>query len=503
MRAVKVKIAVMAVILIALCVLTRISRGNVYHAYIPVNPGHAEDTEIQLEKGDPGVISFENPQTESGVMEVDIHPEKPGEADALLEDPHGIGSSSMRPFRVGPLLTVIDMSTGGFTGDTIVMAAFAVFCLYTAWLLFNYYRKCRGPEIYSYRVLFAAGFGIFSLTSGILLAVLTVQKILMPARFTMLSAYSRITGASFTFIMVTFPVIVVFSAMLAASNVELLRHERRRLANLLGILLSALLVAGALLAFFLYGRDFSGSEMQMRIHNTLQNLYATVYVYFECMLFGAVVSGLRAARHIPDMDKDYILILGCGFRKDGTLTPLLRGRADRAVRFWREQREKTGKTAMLVPSGGQGPNEVMPEAEAIARYLVQDCGISEQHILKEDRSLNTYQNMLFSKQLIEGRSGADAAGPNAPGPDMPGTSEDASVSKTIFATTNYHVFRSGVWASLAGLKAEGIGSKTKWWFWPNAFIRECIGLIKNRIREEVLLLAILAAFFGTISMVLV
>jgi uncharacterized SAM-binding protein YcdF (DUF218 family) len=73
--------------------------------------------------------------------------------------------------------------------------------------------------------------------------------------------------------------------------------------------------------------------------------------------------------------------------------------------------------------------------------------------------------------------------------------------RTAYATTNYHVFRSGVWAAEAGLPAEGIGSRTKWWYWPNAFMRECAGLLARRWKPELLLLAALTAFFGALSMV--
>ena len=79
--------------------------------------------------------------------------------------------------------------------------------------------------------------------------------------------------------------------------------------------------------------------------------------------------------------------------------------------------------------------------------------------------------MEFSKKLIEEREGS---------------AEDKNI---IFVTTNYHVFRSGVWAGLANLRAEGLGSDTKWWFWPNAFIRECVGLLANRIVPEVIILS--------------
>ena len=70
----------------------------------------------------------------------------------------------------------------------------------------------------------------------------------------------------------------------------------------------------------------------------------------------------------------------------------------------------------------------------------------------------------------------------------------------MFSTTGYHVFRSGVWAGQAGLPAEGIGSPTKWWFWPNAFMRETLGLLQKRWKQELLFLLLLIGFFALLSL---
>ena len=181
------------------------------------------------------------------------------------------------------------------------------------------------------------------------------------------------------------------------------------------------------------------------------------------------------------MDRDFIIILGCRVRSDGTPMPQLQGRVDRALAFWNDQRSATGKAAVLVPSGGQGADEPVSEAESMRRSLEQR-GVPEELILPEDRSTNTQENMAFSKALT------DAVNPNA---------------KVAFATTNYHVFRSGVWARMAGLEAEGMGSRTRWWYWPNAFMRECAGLLARRWRQELLLMAALAAFFAVLSIAII
>ena len=65
----------------------------------------------------------------------------------------------------------------------------------------------------------------------------------------------------------------------------------------------------------------------------------------------------------------------------------------------------------------------------------------------------------------------------------------------LFSTTNYHVFRSGMFSAKAGMKAGGIGAKTKWYFWPNASVREFIGLLtEHRGKQAAVLLGLVAAY---------
>ena len=112
---------------------------------------------------------------------------------------------------------------------------------------------------------------------------------------------------------------------------------------------------------------------------------------------------------------------------------------------------------IFIPSGGKGDDEVISEADAIKNYLLES-GIPEDRILAEDRSANTFENLKNAKELI--RQDAKTDDP-----------------KIAFSTTNYHVFRTGVFASQQGIRAEGIGAKTKRYFWINAFIREFIAAL--------------------------
>lgn len=500
------QITVLAMILLSVCIFWRLFHRNTMTLRIPTpslsgqEAGAGDRPESGPEEGVDGrnipdvqivpgededdtfpddIARFGEPVYHDGFIEVPMQPQKSG--DAWYEVHLGEENVYVISARISRLLTVYDKSTGSFTGERIVLCAVALFFILTSLILLRCFLKEKGPGMYSYFSIYSSGFGVFSGICGMVMASVTIFHLLDPMQFSMMEVYRMISGAAYHFILWTGPCILIFSLLLAFSNIELLRHEAFRLQNVLGILAALVITGGATLGVILQMRDFSGSIQAMRVHETINNLYCTVYAYCECMLLGSVVCGIRAALHKPEMDQDYIIILGCRFRRDGSLTPLLRARCDAALDFRRKQLEQTGKEAILVPSGGQGPDESMPEAQAMGRYLLE-CEVPESSIRREDRSRNTYQNMEFSKKIIE-----------AENPD----------AKVLFATSEYHVFRSGVWAGLAGLKAEGVGARTKWWFWPNAFMRECLGLLRSRIRQEAVGLVVMAAFFGLLTVLLI
>lgn len=483
MRQAAKQIACCALALILICAVCRLTVFHTYTAHIPIMP-QAESA--MRRAGQPPCVEAETDIVRlgdltwhDGYVSVPVDPSGKGRTDLWVLDHEG-NEISLYALRVDPLGTVYDLQSGGFTGDTAVLIAVTLFWLTVSAIMLWHFFQAKGAAFYAYSTIYFAGFSLFALVTGLLLLQLTVAHMLRPVDFSMLSAYGVINGASMQFMMLTMPAMVIFAILMAVSNIVLLRHERPRPQNVLGLAVSLLLIAAEAVGVYLFTQDFGGSEWEGRLRNTLENVFATVFVYFECMLIGSVTCGIKAARHQPAPDKDCIIILGCWFRRDGSLPPLLRGRVDRALAFWTMQKEQTGKEAILIPSGGQDRDESMPEAEAIRRYLVAHS-IPEEAIRTETKSTNTYQNMAYSKKIV------DAMGAGG---------------KTVFATTNYHVFRSGLWANQAGLSAEGIGGKTKWWFWPNAFMRECVGLLQKRWKQEVFLLLLLIAFFGVLSMVL-
>ena len=187
---------------------------------------------------------------------------------------------------------------------------------------------------------------------------------------------------------------------------------------------------------------------------------------------------------------DYIIIHGAGL--DGPRpTPLLAGRIDKALELWNKQHQH-GK---FVVSGGQGADEIVSEAQAMRDYLLEK-GVPAAAILMEDKSTTTWENLRYSLAIINADRttgvGATSAATVA-SRDVTTAASDASTSDasgtvasngdftTAVVTSDFHVFRCAEYAHNLGIKADGIGSHTKGWYWPTAFIREFIAITKAHL----------------------
>ncbi len=130
------------------------------------------------------------------------------------------------------------------------------------------------------------------------------------------------------------------------------------------------------------------------------------------------------------------------------------------------------KKATFVVSGGQGKDEIVSEAFAMKQYLLQQ-GIPKEQIMLEDQSKNTYENMKFSKELIELQQKSYTC---------------------LFVTSNFHVLRAAILAKKVGLDAQGVGGKTALFYLPTAFIREYLAIIFNYRKLMVAYIPIVLAY---------
>ena len=332
---------------------------------------------------------------------------------------------------------------------------FGLAAFYFIWIRKEYQKDAY----YSFRsVAFCASILLFSVLFFIYLAA-GLSVLILPYVQTAKLLIAITKNLMLVYSLLTIPFMAVFAIALAISNVKLIHHEGKRLTNMLGIGIAVILAVGTAVNIILFYKAYGTHTVAATV---IYAVYSAGFAIFQVLLTGSIITCLQAAyRKIP-YGKDYIIILGCAIRRDGTLYPLIQGRVDRAIDFWNKQYQATGKKAIFVPSGGQGDDEIIAEAKAMERYLLNK-GIPQELILAEDKSTTTHENMTFSKELINART------------------ENASIA---YSTTNYHVFRSGLLAQEVGVKADGIGARTKWYFWPNAMIREVVGVFSRQSKSQ-------------------
>ena len=330
---------------------------------------------------------------------------------------------------------------------------------------------------YSYNTVYYSGFALFLFSVLVTNIMLTVRIMQSPGIQGDNMILYALTGSAKTYILLSAPFIAVFSVALCISNIALIKHEGKKLTNFIGIAFSLFLIGGEMFLFFI-DYSYSGSQTEVMIHDIFVNLFAALYLYFECMIIGAMTANVVVTKHEPDPDRDFIIILGCWIGDDGKITPLLRGRVERAFEFAEKQQQLTGKKATFITSGGKGSDEKMSESAAMKQCLIE-LGVPEERIIEEDKSTTTVLNMVFSKQKIDA------------------VKKDAKVA---FATTGYHVFRSGIFAGHAKIRAIGIGSKTKWYFWPNAAVREFGGLLIEHRGKQALIFTSLCLIYVILTL---
>ena len=155
----------------------------------------------------------------------------------------------------------------------------------------------------------------------------------------------------------------------------------------------------------------------------------------------------------PDVDTQAIIVLGAQVREDGTLSLQLEWRMQAALKHYQQHPQP------IVVCGAQGANEPAPEAHVMRDWLIAR-GVPSQHILMDDQSFNTRQNIANAKKLL---------------PDH--------ARKVLIVTSNYHLPRAMALAQDMDFDAQGIGSPIKLIYWPKNHYREALAWVKYLLQK--------------------
>ena len=178
---------------------------------------------------------------------------------------------------------------------------------------------------------------------------------------------------------------------------------------------------------------------------------ATLLLYAALMLYAVALSSFMIANMNDMPEKDgsrTVIVLGCQVRRDGPSLMLSR-RIDAAYSYLSEDEK-----ADCIVSGGKGDNEHISEAQAMYEVLVSD-GIAQDRITKEDKSSSTYENLLFSKQILE---------------------KEGKPLKIAIVTDGFHQWRARLQAESLGYDVKCISAATPWYLIPVYWVREWFAL---------------------------
>ena len=111
----------------------------------------------------------------------------------------------------------------------------------------------------------------------------------------------------------------------------------------------------------------------------------------------------------------------------------------------------------------------------MSQYSV-GLGIKSDYIILETQSKKTFQNMKYSAAAAFNDFGSKNY-------------------RAKFFSNNYNIFRAALFAKKAGLNANGVGSYTRFYFLPNAIVREFAAiLVLNKKRHLIITLLIIVFF---------
>ncbi|MGD0605262.1 MAG: YdcF family protein [Streptosporangiaceae bacterium] len=236
---------------------------------------------------------------------------------------------------------------------------------------------------------------------------------------------------------------VLVAGYLVANGITMARRESFRPGNLLAL-------AAGLAIFGLLGLMILTLLARSRDLTVFSTIAALLSGYVTFLLVSYIIYAFVYSRITGLRRADFVVVLGSGLARGDRVPPLLASRLERGRHVYQTLVGRGKTRPVLIVSGGKGSDEQISEAEAMARYLIER-GVPADHVLREDQSSTTEENLTFSQAIME-RS-------------RPGY-------RCIVVTSNYHVFRTAMLARRLGVNGQVTGSRTAGYYWPTAMLRE-------------------------------
>lgn len=239
--------------------------------------------------------------------------------------------------------------------------------------------------------------------------------------------------------------IFIFFGYLGVYNtLSIIRYTNLNLGTVLPGIIGLLFIVWGIFRVKIISLTSVGYLKVIRLTFTFGALCIILSFFIICIVIQSY------SKNIPKPNQDAIIVLGAGLRGEN-LSSTLQARLNRALQYHNQN-----PNSIIIVSGGQGPDELVTEASAMKKYLLQK-GIAEDKILYEDRSTSTKENFKFSKVILDNYFNG----------------KDYSI---VFVTNDFHLLRSKYYAVDAGFKADGLPSPSLKYLLPNYYLREYLAL---------------------------
>jgi uncharacterized SAM-binding protein YcdF (DUF218 family) len=236
---------------------------------------------------------------------------------------------------------------------------------------------------------------------------------------------------------------VLVASYLVLNGITMARRESIRPANLLSLL-------AGIGIFGLLGLMIATLLAQSADLTVFSTIAALLSGYITFLLASYVIYAFAYSRITELRRADFVVVLGSGLIGGDRVPPLLASRLEQGRQVYQTLVGRHQTSPLLIVSGGKGSDERVSEAEAMARYLIER-GIPEDHVVREDQSRTTEENLTFSKAIME---------------------RSRPRYRCIVVTSNYHVFRTAMLARRLGVNGQVTGARTAGYYWPSAMLRE-------------------------------
>ena len=177
---------------------------------------------------------------------------------------------------------------------------------------------------------------------------------------------------------------------------------------------------------------------------------SAVLIYAFIIYAVAITVAMIIASFIKPKTNATAIVLGNRATKDGP-SPILKSRITATSKYLNKH-----KNAKAILSGGKTKKDYIEEAVCMYDEL-KKLGIDEHRLLKEDKSLSTYENILFSQRIID---------------------EQSEEKNLAIVTDRFHQLRARFIIRKLKIRTNvgAVNSATPFLYIPTYYVREWLGL---------------------------